>query len=799
MAYQIRKAAVIGSGTMGGGIASLLAGVNIPVLLLDIPAPNTKAGDPAHKRNAIVNGNLANLKKSRPAQFFETADWDLVSTGNTEDDLEQLADIDWVIEVIVEKLPIKQDLMHRIDKVRRPGTIITSNTSGLSIEAIANGLSDDFRKHFLGTHFFNPPRYLNLLEIIPHPETDPSLVDYMVKFGTERLGKGCVICKDTPNFIANRFISIIGSVAVNYAIDNGYSVEEVDAITGPLIGHPSTSTFRLQDLVGVDIHVYVAENLYEAIPDDPWREVIHHEGAERVYKFLMDNKFLGRKSRQGFYKTVSGADGEKVHMPLNLQTLDYDEPTKVRFESVGAYRNIPDTGERIKAMINTDDRAGTYLWHLHAATFAYASTKLGEIADKLVDIDNANKWGFAHEMGPFEIWDAVGVKETLPRVEEEGFEVPSWVKEMVGLGFETFYQRDETGAAVGYYDPTKQSYVKLERDKRVIILDNLRAEGKEVERLDGASLIDLGDGVGLLEFHSKANSIDEDILTMAQKALDRLNSDFDGLVIGNQGDNFSVGANIFMIIMMARNEAWDQIDMAVRALQDTAQAFRYASKPIVTAPFGRALGGGAEISMAGHRIVAHAETYMGLVEFGVGLVPAGSGCLGLLKRVVNPVMEASEHADVLPHVQKIFENIAMAKVGESAMEARNMGFLSACDRIVMNKSHLLYEAKRECLNLIPNFVPQNPGKVYAAGRDLLSALKIGAWTLAESDYATAYEEGMAKKLAFILCGGDLSEPQWVDEQYILDLEREAFVELCHNEKTLERIQSILETGKPLRN
>jgi 3-hydroxyacyl-CoA dehydrogenase len=799
MSYQIRKAAVIGSGTMGGGIASLLAGVNIPVVLLDIPAPDTTPDSPKAKRNAIVLDNFKKLQKSRPAQFFEEADWGLVTVGNTEDDLDKLSDADWIIEVIVENLAIKQSLMARLDAIRKPGAIVTTNTSGLSIAAIAEGRSDDFHKHFLGTHFFNPPRYLKLLEIIPHPETDPSLTAFMMEFGATRLGKGTVLCKNTPNFIANRFISIIGSVAVNYAIEHGYSVEEIDEISGPLIGHPKTATFRLQDLVGIDIHVHVAENLYTAIPDDEWREVIHHEGATKLYKFLMENKFLGRKTNQGFYKQARGADGDKIFKPLNLQTLEYDDPKEVSFESVNKHRKIRDLGARIKALINEDDRAGQFLWHLHAASFVYAALKLGEIADSLVDIDNANKWGFAHEMGPFEIWDAVGVAETLPRLKADNYKLPAWVQEMVDGGVATFYQRDAKGIVTGYYDPQHKGYVSLVPDKRVIVIPNLKANGKVVDTLPGASLLDMGDGVALLEFHSKANSIEEDVMTMAQRAIARLNSDFDGLVVGNDGSNFSVGANLFLIFMLAQGEQWDDIDRAARTLQDVAQAFRYASKPVVTAPFGMTLGGGAEVAMAGTRIVAHAETYMGLVEIGVGIIPAGSGCLGLLKRVVNPVMEATEHAEALAHLQKIFENIAMAKVSESAMQARQMGFLGPQDRIVMNREHLLAEAKREVLHLIPGFVPVVPGKVYAAGRDIESAMKIGAWMLNEAGYATDHEKHIADHLAYVLTGGGLSEPQWVDEQYILDLERAALVELVKHPKTQERIQYMLQNNKPLRN
>lgn len=798
MAYQIRKAAVIGSGTMGGGIAALLTGVGIPVVLLDIPSPDSAPGDSPSKRNTIVNNNLKTLQKSRPAQFFQDKDVDLITIGNTADDLDKLADVDWIIEVIIEKLPIKQELMARLDEIRKPGAIISTNTSGLSIEAIAEGRSDDFRRHFLGTHFFNPPRYLKLLEIIPHPDTDPFLLDFMVDFGTSSLGKGCVICKDTPNFIANRFISIIGGFTANYALDNGYTIEEVDALTGPLIGHPKTATFQLQDLVGIDVMVYVGRNLYEAIPDDPWRDVLQHADTERVLNWLMEKKFLGRKSKQGFYKTVTDESGNRVHLPLNLQTLEYEQPTKVRFDSVGKHRKVENTGERIKAMINEDDRGGQFVWHIHAALFAYASEKLGEIADTIVDIDNANRWGFNHELGPFQIWDAVGVAETLPRLEADGYKVAPWVQEMVESGHTTFYQRNAQGVVVGYYDPARKEYQPLKLNKDFIVIENLRAEGKTVDRLPGASLLDIGDGVALLEFHSKANSIDEDIVKMAHKALDRLQTDFDGLVIGNQGENFSVGANIFMILMIARNADWQQLDAVVKAGQDLTQALRYASKPIVTAPFGMVLGGGAELTMSGTRSVAHAETYIGLVEFGVGVIPAWGGSKEMLRRNVNPVMESSPIADPLPHVQKVFEQIAMAKVAESAKQGKQMGFFTDADRIITNRDQLLAEAKREVLHLIPNYQPRTVGKIYAAGRDVYAALQTGAWMLGEGNYATEYEVYMAQRLAYVLTGG-VTVPQWVDEQVILDLEREVFIELCHQEKTQARLQHMLENNKPLRN
>ncbi len=799
MGYQINKVGIIGSGTMGSGIGALLAGIGVPVVLLDIPAPETQPGD--KKRNSIVQGGIDRLKKSKPAQLFEDSDLNLFTTGNLDDDLQLLADCDWIVEVIVERLDVKQQLMEKLEKIRRPQAIITSNTSGLSINAIAEGRSEEFQRHFLGTHFFNPPRYLKLLEIIPHAKTDPALIDFFMDYGSRVLGKGTVLAKDTPNFIGNRFMSIVGMMAMNYAIDHQFTAEEVDAITGPLIGHPKSATFRLNDVVGVDIAYHVAQNLYDAIPDDAWREVLKHAGTQKVFDFLMQNKFLGSKTGQGFFKTVKGAGGEKEFWHLGLQDLEYKAPEKVRFESVGKHRKIEDTGARIKALIHESDRAADYLWHLHAGFLAYAAAKLGEITDDIVSVDNANKWGFGHELGPFEIWDAIGVEEAAARMEKDNYPVAGWVKEMLAAGYATFYQYDANGVKVGFYDPRVGSYVALPKDPNQIVIAHVKNDkSKIVDRNMGASLVDLGDGVALLEFHSKMNALDDDIVKMGYKALERLQSDFDGLVIGNDGENFSVGANIMLLVMAAAQGAMDQVEEIIRMGQNLSQALRYSKKPVVTAPFNRCLGGGAEMAMSGWKTVAHAESYIGLVEVGVGLIPGWTGNKELLRRIVNPVMESSENASVLPHLQKVFELIGLAKVSASAMEAREMGFLTKQDRIVMNRDHLLAEAKKEVLALIESgAAAPEPGMIYAAGRDALAVLNVGIWQLHEGLYASEYDMHIGKNLAYVLTGGDLSVPQWVPEQYFLDLEREVFLELVKNEKTMARIQHMLETGKPLRN
>ncbi len=787
----IRKAVVIGSGTMGSGIAALLAGVGVPVVLLDIPS------DP--QRNATVLTNLDALQKSRPAQLFHPDDLHLITPGNLDDDLNLLADADWIIEAIVENLPIKQNLMERLEAIRHPTAIISTNTSGLRINDIAQGRTDEFKRHFLGTHFFNPPRYLKLLELIPHAMTDPAILDFMRHYAATVLGKGVVLCQDTPNFIANRFISISGSFAVNYALDHGYSVAEVDNLTGPLIGRPKTATFRLTDLVGVDIMAHVNTNLYPAIPADESREVLNHARSRALLQHMLDNNLLGNKSGGGFYKRFDLPDGSKEFYELNLQTLTYEPPAKVRFESVGQFRKIENTGERIKALVAAEDRAGQFLWHLHAFYLTYAARRLGEIADDIPAIDNANKWGFNHELGPFELWDALGVADTIPRMEADGYAVPQWVKDMIASGHPTFYHRDHNDVIISVYDPRTGSYERLASDPRFYVITDMRASGKTVERNAGAAILDLGDGVALLEFHTKVNSIDDDIIKMGYKALDRLNTDFDGLVIGNQGEHFSAGANIFLIAMLAQQQAWDQLNQVIIDLQNLFQGLRRAPKPVVTAPFGMALGGGAEFTMAGSRIVAHAELYIGQVEIGAGLLPAGTGCKELLRRVVNPVMQVP-NADPLPHLQKVFETIALAKVSESAKHARDLGFLTASDRIVLNKDHLLAEARREVLHLLATgYTPLPPQKIWAAGRDALAALRMGVYTLREGGFATDHEALIANHTAYVLCGGDLSEPGWVPEQYILDLERQAFVDLCHEPKTLERIAHLLQYGKPLRN
>ena len=799
MSYQIRKAAVIGSGTMGGGIAALLAGVGVRVALLDVPARDTQPGDPPARRNAVVLKNAEAMQKSRPAQLYAQADADLIQLGNLEDDLALLDDADWIIEVVVERMDIKRQVMAQIAAHRQPDAIVSTNTSGLSINAIAEGLGADFQRHFLGTHFFNPPRYLKLVEIIPHANTDPAVLDFVIGYGRDVLGKGIVVCKDTPNFIANRFISIVGSYTIAYAIEHGYTVEEVDSLTGPLIGRPKTATFRLNDLVGNDVLAHVSENLYDTIPDDPEREVLRDPKLVAVVQKLLDEGWLGNKTDGGFYQKTM-VEGERQFWPLDLQTLTHVPPGKVRFESVGQHRKIEDTGARIKAMLGAADRAGEFLWAMHAFYLSYASRMLGVIADDILSMDDANVWGFNHELGPFQIWDAIGVAESIPRIEAAGHPVAEWVKQMVAAGRLTFYRKDARGIVDGYYDPAAGAYTDLPADPKRIMIGNLKAAGCQLDANPGASLIDMGDGVLLLEFHTKANAIDEDIVKMAHAGLERLQGGgYEALVIGNQGAHFSAGANIFLIAMMAQQGQWEQLSGVIREGQQLMQTLRACPKPVVTAPFGMALGGGAEVTMTGARVVAHAELYIGLVEFGVGLIPAWTGTKEIMRRLINPVME-TPNADVLPPLQKAFEQIALAKVSTSAKEAREMGFLNAADQIVLNADHLLAEAKRAALALAAGgYTPRLPGKIWAAGRDALAALRLAVWQMRESGYASEHDAKIADKLATVMAGGDLSAPGWVPEEYILDLEREMFLSLAGEAKTQERIWFMLQNGKPLRN
>jgi 3-hydroxyacyl-CoA dehydrogenase len=807
MKYQIHRAAVIGAGTMGAAIAAHLANAGIPVTLLDI-VPNQLTPDEERKglslmdkdvRNRIVREGLERAVKSRPASFFTPEQASLVKIGNLEDDLGVVGEVDWVIEAIVENLKIKRQLVERIDALRRPDTIISTNTSGIPVGSIAEGRSDSFRQHFLGTHFFNPPRYLKLLEIIPTDETLPEVVEIISRFGEYNLGKGIVPAKDTPNFIANRLAFGSAAFALDYILEHGYTVEEVDAITGPPIGNPKTATFRLIDLVGIDVWEHVGKNLAPAIPHDEHAlRYLHSERVNNLIGSLVQRGSLGNKSKEGFYKEVRQPDGGKEFWALNLQNLEYQPAAKVRFDSIGKVKDESHLGKRLKTLLRADDRVGQLVRALTYQSFVYASERIPEIADTPKPIDDAMRWGFGREAGPFETWDLLGVAETVEAMKKEGFPPALWVDDMLSRGYEKFYQYS-ADTKTGAYDPGKQAYVPISRPAGLVVLKEQLAAGNTVKRNAGASLIDLGDGVACVEFHTKMNVLDEDIVSIIEEGLNLAEKDFEGLVIGNEDDNFSAGANLFFVAMAAQNGLWDQLESAVRKGQDTNMRIRYFPKPVVVAPAGLALGGGCEIPMHSSRIVAAAELYIGLVEFGVGVIPAWGGTKEIMRRVINPAMRTT-NAEVLPFLQRAFEQIGLAKVATSAEEARQMGILSPCDRVILNRDHLLAEAKREVLNLAAGpYKPPLPEKIYAGGRDALAALRVAVYMMREGGYISEHDRLIASKLGVVLTGGDLSAPAWVDEQYILDLEREAFLSLCGEQKTQERIWHMLQTGKPLRN
>lgn len=805
----IKKVAVIGAGTMGGGIAAHCANAGLPVVLLDI-VPTTLTPDEQAKgltleskavRNRIINTGLERIKKSRPAALFTPERANLITTGNLEDNLDLIADADWIVEVIVEQLEPKRDLMARIEQVRKPGSIVSSNTSGIPIGSIADGRSEEFRQHFLGTHFFNPPRYLYLLEVIPTADTSLEATATITHFAEQQLGKGVVICKDRPNFIGNRVFSYSGQIAVNYAIEHGFSVEEVDNLTGELIGYPKTATFRLIDLVGLDVMLHVNRNLYAAVPNDEERESFKIAPA---LDEMAKRGWLGNKAKIGFYKEVRGASGREF-WALNLQTMEHEAPKKVRFDLVGKARKIDDVRERLRFIIENAsiDRSGQLLSEIILKTIAYAARRIPEISDRLIDVDRAMRWGFGQQLGPFEVWDALGVRKTADLMKQRGIAVAPWVEEMLNQGVESFY-RSEHGRVTGYYDLPHHRYVHLELPDQVISLNDLRAQGRELVRGPSASILYLGDGVLCLEFHSKVNAIDPLITETATQALHMLNSDdrWVGMVIGNQAQDFCAGVNLALLAMAVASGQTDQAYQFGKGTQDLFQAIRMSQKPIVAAPYGRVLGGGVEICLAAARRVAAAETYMGLVELGVGLIPGWGGCKEFLRRHVSRHMHVGHDADALPYLRQVFETIATAKVSESAEQAKQLGYLDEGDRIVMNREHLIYAAKEEVLALIKEgYTPPPPGgePIYAIGKRGLGAINSMLHGMQLGGYISEYDHKLARALARALCGGDLSSPQWVSEQYILDLEQEEAMRLAIEPKTQERIMHTLQTGKPLRN
>ncbi len=807
MHYPIFHVVVIGAGTMGGGIAAHLANAGIRVTLLDV-VPNRLNPDEEKQgltldnpivRNRIVREGLERALKSRPASFFTTDHAALVQVGNLEDDFDSIRDADWVIEVIVENLKIKRLLMERIETVRKPTTIVSTNTSGIPVATIVDGMSDSLRQHFLGTHFFNPPRYLKLLEVIPTPDTLPEVVQAISRFCEYRLGKGIVPAKDTPNFIANRLAFGSGAFALDFILQNDFTIDEVDAITGPAIGNPKTATFRLIDLVGIDVWDHVGRNLAPAIPHDEHAlRYLNSEQTNHMISTLVGRGSLGGKTKEGFYKEVRTAEGAKEFWTLNLTTFEYEPARKVRFETLGKVKDKEDLGERLKILLAAEDRVGQLVRGLTYQSLAYASERIPEIADTPKPIDDAMRWGFGREAGPFEIWDLLGVAEAVESMQAAGFPPAAWVAEMLESGCSTFYQT-ENGIKVGVYNPARHGYEPFPERPGLVLLPELKAAGKIVKKNPGAILYDMGDGVLGLDIQTKMGTLDMDVFEMIQIGLDRTLTEFEGLVVGNESDNFSAGANLFLVVMSAQSGQWDQLEFIVKKMQDILMRVRYFPKPVVVAPGGLALGGGAEIVMSATRVISAAELYTGLVEIGAGVIPAGSGTKEMLRRLLNPPMRTN-NVEPLPILQRIFEQIGLAKVATSAEEARQMGILGSNDRVVMNRELLLSEAKKDVLHMASTgYRPPLPEKIYAAGRDALAAMQVGIYMMKEGGYITDYESLIAGKLAGVLTGGAISSPAWVSENYILELEREAFLSLCGQEKTQQRMWNLLQTGKPLRN
>ena len=801
---RIEKAVVLGAGTMGAQIAAHLANAHIPVILLDI-APRELTPQEQAKgltlesnevRNRIAQAGFQAARKAKPAAFFTAELASLVSVGNFDDDMAKIKNADLIIEAVVENPEIKRRLYERVEEFRRPGSIVASNTSGIPIRQLAEGRSEDFRQHFLGVHFFNPPRYLHLVEIIPTEWTKPEVSCSIAGFLDQRLGKGVVPAKDRPNFIANRIGTFGAMVTIKTMMEEDYSIEEVDKMTGQAVGRPKSATFRTFDLVGLDVFGHVVGNLYEGLPEDDEREVFV---APEFLTQMIGKGILGNKTKGGFYRKQKGEGGKPEIWTLEHATIEYRPAQKVKLPALEMAKNIENTPERLKALVWAKDRTGDFLWKTMSRTLRYAANRIPEIADTIIEIDRAMKWGFGWELGIFESWDAIGVEKSVARMKEEGQSIPQNVQKMLDGGATSFY-KNEAGQR-SYFDFEKGQYVPVPDQPGVIVLKSVKERSGVIRKNAGASLIDIGDGVACLEFHSKMNSIGGDTLQMVKHALSEVEKNFVGLVVANQGVNFSVGANLMLLLLEAQEENWDEINLIIRAFQNATMSLRYSPKPVVVAPFQMTFGGGCEMALHGDRVRAAAETYIGLVEVGVGLIPAGGGTKEMVVRALDAIPKGADDADPFPFIKRAFETIAMAKVATSAEEARGYGFLSADDSISMNSDRLIADAKQEVLALASSgyVEPQQRTDVLALGLPALATLKLGIHQMKRGGFISDYDAMIGEKLARILTGGDLNHPTRVSEQYLLDLEREAFLSLCGERRTQERIAHMLKSGKPLRN
>ena len=791
MKRSIRKVAVLGSGVMGSRIACHFAGIGVQVLLLDMVSKGSEESTKPAERNKLVNDALQAAVKSNPSPVFTKDAVKRITTGNFDDNLAAIAGCDWIIEVVVERLDIKQMIYEKVEKFRKPGTLITSNTSGIPIHMMAEGRSDDFKKHFCGSHFFNPPRYLRLLEIIPTPHTDPEVVDFLMQYGDLYLGKTTVLCKDTPAFIANR-IGVFSIMSIFHIMEKlGLGIDEVDALTGPIIGRPKSATFRTADVVGIDTLVKVAKGVADNCPQDEAKDIFT---MPAWLTKVVANNWLGDKTGQGFFKKIKSAEGKEI-LTLNLQTMEYGPRIKPKFASIDAAKPIEDLNRRIKMLSASPDKAGEFYRMFHYALFSYISHRIPEISDEIYRVDDAMKAGFGWETGAFESWDTLGVAKTVEAMKAAGYKVSGWVDEMLASGATGFY-KVEAGKRL-YYDVPAKSYKELPGSEAFIILHNYA--DKLVWKNSACKLYDIGDGVAGFEWSSKMNSIGGEVLEGLNKAITTAEEKFKGLVIANEGPNFSAGANVGMIFMLAIEQEYDELDMAIRMFQNSMMRVRYSSVPVVTAPHGLCLGGGCEMNLHADKICAAAETYIGLVELGVGLIPGGGGTKEFALRAGDELHEDEPETVTL---KDRFFSIATAKVATSAQESFNMGIMrKGHDEVVMNTGRRISEAKKSVIELYDQgySMPVQRKDVKVMGRLGLGAMLAGINGMWRANYATEHDAFVARKLAYVMCGGDLSSQSLVSEQYLLDLEREAFLSLCGEKKTLERIQSVLKSGKPVRN
>ncbi len=810
MQQKIKKAGVIGAGVMGATIAAQLANVGIETILLDIipselSASDEKKGlskDSKAFRNKLAQNGVKTALQAKPASFYIPENASGIITGNMEDDLAMLSQVDWIIEVVIERLDIKRIVFERIESVLSPGTVITSNTSGISAQAMCEGRSEIFRKHFAVTHFFNPPRYMKLLEIVPGPDTLPEVIQLLSDTCEKVLGKGIVYANDTPNFVANRIGTYSLFCVIKAMTDLELTVDAVDDLTGPIIGNPKTASFRTVDLVGLDTLLHVAENVYNGASKDEEREMF---SPPAFLTQMVEKGLLGEKTAKGFYIKRKDETGKKQILSLDTQTLEYGVKKKMNLASLAAASGLADLEQRLKALYYADDVGGRFTFQTLSKTLIYSANRIPEIADDIVNLDNAMKWGFGRKLGPFETWDVIGVGQSAQRMKASGYEVPEWVQEMIDQGKTSFYKK-EAGVSY-YYDLASKDYMPVPVKPGIILLPSLKERQKVVTENTGATLLDIGDGVACLEFHTKMNALGPDVIEMIKKSADILSTDFEGMVIANHANNFSAGANLALVLFAAQEEEWEDLEFSVKSLQDALMKLKYSDKPVVAAPAGMALGGGCEICLAADRVRFAAETYMGLVEVGVGVIPAGGGTKELLIRNTESLFEVPKggiypkQIELMPFVVRAFETIALARVSTSGPEAIKLGYLKPTDKMTVNRDYLIEDAKKTVLAMnMEGYRSKSPLQaIRVAGANTLSMIKFALWTMYQSGQITEHDITVSTKVAHVLCGGNVFSDTTVSEQYLLDLEREAFLSLCGEPKTQARMQHMLTTGKPLRN